>query len=78
MREPALIVHGGAGPVPESERAERQSAVDRALEAGWSRIADGALAAAVAAVRHMEDEPLLNAGLGACDLNRIDEEKLAA
>ncbi|HLY35828.1 MAG TPA: isoaspartyl peptidase/L-asparaginase [Candidatus Limnocylindria bacterium] len=66
MREPALIVHGGAGPVPESERAERQSAVERALEAGWSRIADGALAAAVAAVRHMEDEPLLNAGLGAC------------
>ena len=65
MSQPALIVHGGAGPVPESERSDRQSAVERALETGWSQIGDGALAAAVAAVRHMEDEPLLNAGLGA-------------
>ena len=59
-------MHGGAGPVPESEREERQAAVDRAREAGWSRIDGGALEAAVAAVRHMEDEPLLNAGIGAC------------
>ena len=66
MASPALIVHGGAGPVPESERAERQAAVDRAAGAGWERIGDGALAAAVAAVRQMEDEPSLNAGLGAC------------
>lgn len=29
-------------------------------------IGEGALAAVVAAVRHMEDEPLLNAGIGAC------------
>jgi len=74
VREPALIVHGGAGPIPESERAERQSAVERALEAGWSSIAQGALAAAVAAVRHMEDEPLLNAGLGACVNSEGDVE----
>jgi L-asparaginase / beta-aspartyl-peptidase len=33
---------------------------------GWAQIGGGALAAAVAAVRHMEDEPLLNAGIGAC------------
>jgi L-asparaginase / beta-aspartyl-peptidase len=65
VAQPALIVHGGAGPVPDSERADRQAAVERALEIGWSRIAGGAMAAAVAAVRHMEDEPLLNAGLGA-------------
>ena len=65
MAQPALIAHGGAGAVPESERADRQSAVERALEIGWSHIGEGALAAAVAAVRHMEDEPLLNAGLGA-------------
>jgi L-asparaginase / beta-aspartyl-peptidase len=63
---PALIVHGGAGPVPESERPERQAAVERALNAGWKHIAAGALAAAVAAVHQLEDEPLLNAGLGAC------------
>jgi len=74
VREPALIVHGGAGPIPESERAERQSAVERALESGWSNIAQGALAAAVAAVRHMEDEPLLNAGLGACVNSEGDVE----
>jgi beta-aspartyl-peptidase (threonine type) len=52
--------------VPESERKERQAAVERARDIGWARIADDALQAAVAAVRHMEDEPLLNAGIGAC------------
>ncbi|HUZ85476.1 MAG TPA: isoaspartyl peptidase/L-asparaginase [Candidatus Baltobacterales bacterium] len=69
MVQAALIVHGGAGPIPESERALRQAAVERARDTGWSMIGDGALRAAVAAVRHMEDEPLLNAGIGAC-LNR--------
>ena len=63
---PALIVHGGAGPVPGAERPLRQAAVERAREAGWSQIGSGALAAALAAVRHLEDEPLLNAGIGAC------------
>ena len=66
MARPALIVHGGAGPVPAAERAQRQAAVERARDFGWSEIGDGALAAAVAAVRDMEDEPLLNAGIGAC------------
>jgi len=40
--------------------------VERARDVGWALIGQGALAAAVAAVRHMEDEPLLNAGIGAC------------
>ena len=66
MARPALIVHGGAGPVPDAERPLRLAAVQRARDAGWSEIGDGALAAVVAAVRHMEDEPLLNAGMGAC------------
>jgi L-asparaginase / beta-aspartyl-peptidase len=74
LAQPALVVHGGAGPIPESERAHRQSAVDRALEIGWSHIGDGAMAAAVAAVRHMEDEPLLNAGMGACVNSEGDVE----
>jgi beta-aspartyl-peptidase (threonine type) len=63
---PALIVHGGAGQVPVAERPLRQAAVERALAAGWALIGDGALAAVVAAVRNLEDEPLLNAGIGAC------------
>jgi beta-aspartyl-peptidase (threonine type) len=40
--------------------------VDRARDAGWSEIGGGALSAVLAAVRLMEDEPLLNAGMGAC------------
>ena len=51
--------------MPEVEREARQAAVERARDAGWSVIGQGALAAAVAAVRHMEDAPLLNAGIGA-------------
>jgi beta-aspartyl-peptidase (threonine type) len=66
MARPALIVHGGAGSVPVRERPMRQAAVQRSLNAGWAQIGGGALAAAVTAVRHMEDEPLLNAGIGAC------------
>jgi beta-aspartyl-peptidase (threonine type) len=62
----SLIAHGGAGPVPAAERPLRQAAVERARDAGWARIGEGALAAVVAAVRLMEDEPLLNAGIGAC------------
>ena len=65
MSRPALIVHGGAGSVPVAERPQRQASVERALAAGWALIGEGALTAAVAAVRQMEDEPLLNAGIGA-------------
>lgn len=63
---PALALHGGAGNPPDDERAERQAAVERSLEAGWARIGAGALEAVVAAVRALEDEPSLNAGIGAC------------
>jgi beta-aspartyl-peptidase (threonine type) len=62
----ALVVHGGAGNPPETELAQRQAAVERGLDAGWASIKDGALAAVVAAVRRLEDEPILNAGIGAC------------
>ena len=77
MTLPALIVHGGAGAVSEDERDQRQGAVERGLQAGWERIGDGALAAVAAAVGQLEDEPLLNAGIGAC-LNADGEVELDA
>jgi len=77
MGRPTLVVHGGAGAPQIDEYNERQAAVERALEAGWGHIADGALASVVAAVRHMEDEPILNAGIGAC-LNRAGDVELDA
>ncbi len=72
---PAIAVHGGAGglaadgpdTLPESD-APRLSGARRAAEAGW-RILDGggsALDAVEAAVRLLEDDPLFNAGTGAC------------
>ena len=66
MARPALIVHGGAGRFPAAELPLVQAAVERARDIGWAEIGAGALAAAIAAVRDMEDEPLLNAGIGAC------------
>lgn len=73
----AMVVHGGAGRRPVGDDRERQEAVQRGLDAGWSRIGEGALAAAVAAVCQLEDEPLLNAGIGAC-LNDQGEVELDA
>lgn len=74
---PCLVVHGGAGAAPAAERTVRQEAVERALDAGWKGMRLGALEGALAAVRHMEDEPSLNAAVGAC-LNRDGEIELDA
>ena len=72
-----LIVHGGAGAPHPDEYDHRQSAVGRALDAGWEALAEGALEAVVAAVRSLEDEPALNAGIGA-SLNRDGNVELDA
>ena len=66
-----ILVHGGAGRVePEHEEAVLEG-VRRARDAGWSVLEAGgsALAAAVEAVRVLEDDPLFNAGTGSA-LNR--------
>ncbi len=67
MPRPALIVHGGCGTPPAGEEAVRNAACERAAEAGWAVLTQGgsALDAAEAAVRRLEDEPILNAGTGA-------------
>jgi beta-aspartyl-peptidase (threonine type) len=64
---PVLIVHGGCGTPPPGEETARNEACERSAEAGWRVLAQGgsALAGAEAAVRALEDEPLLNAGTGA-------------
>ncbi len=69
--QPAVVVHGGAGRVERSSWRERIDAVVRARDAAWAQLQDGAgaLAAAVEAVRLLEDDPLFNAGVGAA-LNR--------
>ncbi len=65
--QPVLLVHAGAGPRrPDDGHApDRLAALRTALQAGAARLGDGALAACIAAVCALEDEPLFNAGLGA-------------
>jgi L-asparaginase / beta-aspartyl-peptidase len=62
-----LIVHGGCGTPPPGEETARSEACARSAEAGWRVLRQGgaALDAVEAAVRALEDEPLLNAGTGA-------------
>ncbi|GAC1331019.1 MAG: isoaspartyl peptidase/L-asparaginase [Candidatus Dormibacteria bacterium] len=62
----ALILHGGAGVWPAELREAAAAAIERCADAGWARIGEGALDAVVTAVRALEDEPLFNAGVGAC------------
>jgi L-asparaginase / beta-aspartyl-peptidase len=65
VAEPALAVHGGAGPRPPRDEDPYREALAEALRAGWSALAvGGALAAAQAAVELLEDAPLFNAGRG--------------
>ncbi len=75
----AVIVHGGAGSVPEERRAAHVAGCARAVEAGLEvlRAGGSALDAAQRAVEVLEDDPLFNAGYGAC-LNEAGEVELDA
>ena len=66
MRKPALVVHGGSGATPEAERPLHTAAAQRAADEGWRVLSAGgtALDAVETAIRHLEDDPLLNAGTG--------------
>jgi beta-aspartyl-peptidase (threonine type) len=62
-----ILVHGGAGRVPERSRAVHEAGCRRAAAAGAQRLAEGgtALDAVQAAVEVLEDDPHFNAATGA-------------
>jgi L-asparaginase / beta-aspartyl-peptidase len=65
---PVVVVHGGAGDVPLASREAHREGCARAAAAGLAVLERGgtSLAAVEAAVRILEDDPLYNAGTGAC------------
>ncbi len=64
----AILVHGGAGAVPEARRAAHTEGCRRAAAVGAAALRSGgsALLAVEHAVRALEEDPLFNAGTGAC------------
>jgi beta-aspartyl-peptidase (threonine type) len=64
----AIIVHGGAGIVTPERAESSQEGCKEAALAGWRILQAGgsALDAVEAAVRSLEDNPMFNAGTGAC------------
>jgi beta-aspartyl-peptidase (threonine type) len=75
----AIIVHGGAGNIPAERRAAAHAGCQEAARIGWRILQNGgsALDAVEAAARSLEDNPLFNAGTGAC-LNRDGRIELDA
>jgi beta-aspartyl-peptidase (threonine type) len=63
-----IVVHGGAGNVKPERRALHVEGCRRAAAAGVAVLREGgsALDAVERAVRALEDDPLFNAGTGAC------------
>lgn len=59
-----LLVHGGAGGVTGERLAACIDGCKRAAEAGSKFLVEGALAAVVAAVKVLEEDPSFNAGFG--------------
>lgn len=64
----SVIVHGGAGDVPDARRDSHAEGCRAAAEAGAEVLCSGgsALDAVERAVRMLEDDPRYNAGTGAC------------
>lgn len=77
--KPSLIVHGGAGNIPDSALEESQRGIRQALESGWAVLSqDGsALDAVEAAILSLEDNPSFDAGVGSY-LNRDGRVQLDA
>lgn len=64
----AIIVHGGAGNIPQSARADHAAGIRQATALGYAALAAGktALDAVQEAVMCLEDLPAFNAGRGSC------------
>jgi len=64
----ALIVHGGAGDISVERHSSAQQGCQQAALAGWQILQSGgsSLDAVEVAVRALEDNPVFNAGTGAC------------
>ncbi len=77
--KPAIIVHGGAGPIKDESLAARLDGCKVAALAGWQILEAGgsALDAAEAAVVVLEDDPLFNAGTGST-LNGLGKVEMDA
>jgi len=80
----AIAIHGGAGVMPRrtmsaARRSRYETGLGRALDAGHAMLARGgsALDAVCAAVVVLEDDPLFNAGRGAC-YNTDEQHELDA
>jgi beta-aspartyl-peptidase (threonine type) len=75
----SMLIHGGAGDWPPEDEPAALAGMRRALEAGDRLLAAGADAvdAVVSAVVVLEDDPVFNAGTGAC-LNLDGEVELDA
>lgn len=77
--KPLIVVHGGAGRIPEEGWGERREGCQRAALAGWECLVQGgsALDAVEQAVVLLEDDPLFNAGKGSV-LNAAGEVEMDA
>jgi beta-aspartyl-peptidase (threonine type) len=76
---PAIIVHGGAGPIKDDSLPARLDGCMRAAIAGWKILERGGsvLDAVESAVVVLEDDPLFNAGRGSA-LNSLGEVEMDA
>ena len=74
-----ILVHGGAGDIPEEELGAFRAGVQAAARLGWEVLACGgkALDAVEAAVRYLENQTTFDAGLGSV-LNAAGEVEMDA